>query len=79
MYITVSSRLMLSNSTRTTDVQKEKQKKTKKNNFQRDSHLCYCHLVIYSNVVVSVNGASDEFALLRIDRYQLALLISKRV
>jgi hypothetical protein len=29
-----------------------------------------------SNVVVSIDGARNEFALLRTDRYQLALLIS---
>jgi hypothetical protein len=33
---------------------------------------------IYSNVVVSVDGTSDELALLRIDSYQLALLISRK-
>ena len=30
-----------------------------------------------SNVLVSIDGTSDEFALLRIDRYQLDLLISR--
>jgi len=39
--------------------------------------ICATVVWIYSNVVVSVNDISDEFALLRIDRYQLALLISR--
>lgn len=37
----------------------------------------YIH-ILYSNSVVSIDTTGDEFALLRTDSYQLALLISKR-
>jgi hypothetical protein len=46
----------------------------KKNSLIR---ICATVVWIYSNVVVSIDSASNEFALLRIDRYQLALLISE--
>ncbi len=50
----------------------QKKKKTS------EIRICATVVWIYSNVVVNVDYISDEFALLRIDRYQLVLLISRK-
>jgi hypothetical protein len=52
---------------------KNRRPKPKKNS---EIRICATVVWIYSNVVVSIDSISDEFALLRRDSYQLTLLIS---